>query len=77
MATSNTRELDFARSMIINHLSTNVNPESLSAILAIQQGDKEELLEHIKALIPIFIEAKNQLEKEMENNESYDKSTNA
>lgn len=67
MATSDTRELDFVRGMIINHLNTNVNPESLSAIFAIQQGDKEELLEHLNALIPIFIKAKEQLEKEMEN----------
>lgn len=67
MATSNTRELDFARGVIINHLSTNVNPESLSAIFAIQQGDKEELLEHIEAILSIFSKAKEQLEKEMEN----------
>ena len=70
-------ELDVAKHMIISYLNNNANGDSLSALFAIQQGDKEELLEHIKALIPIFIEAKNQLEKEMENNESYDKSTNA
>ena len=60
-------ELDVAKYMIISYLNTNINGDSLSALFAIQQGDKEELLEHIKALIPIFIEAKNQLEKEMEN----------
>ena len=60
-------ELDVAKHMIISYLNTNINGDSLSALFAIQQGDKEELLEHIKALIPIFIEAKNQLEKEMEN----------
>lgn len=60
-------ELDVAKYMIISYLNNNVNGDSLSALFAIQQGDKEELLEHIKALIPIFIEAKNQLEKEMEN----------
>lgn len=60
-------ELDVAKYMIISYLNNNINADSLSALFAIQQGDKEELLEHIKALIPIFIEAKNQLEKEMEN----------
>lgn len=60
-------ELDVAKHMIISYLNNNVNGDSLSALFAIQQGDKEELLEHIKALIPIFIEAKEQLEKEMEN----------
>lgn len=60
-------ELDVAKRMIISYLNNNVNGDSLSALFAIQRGDKEELLEHIKALIPIFIEAKNQLEKEMEN----------
>lgn len=60
-------ELDVAKYMIISYLNNNVNADSLSALFAIQQGDKEELLEHIKALIPIFIEAKKQLEKEMEN----------
>lgn len=58
-------ELDVAKYMIISYLNNNINADSLSALFAIQQGDKEELLEHIKALIPIFIEAKNQLEKEM------------
>ena len=60
-------ELDVAKYMIVSYLNNNINVDSLSALFAIQQGDKEELLEHIKALIPIFIEAKNQLEKEMEN----------
>ena len=60
-------ELDVAKYMIISYLNNNINGDSLSALFAIQQGDKEGLLEHIKALIPIFIEAKNQLEKEMEN----------
>ena len=67
MATSNTRELDFARGMIINYLNNGENADSLYAIFQIQQGDKEELLEHIEAILSIFIEAKNQLEKEMEN----------
>lgn len=60
-------ELDVAKHMIISYLNNNINGDSLSALFAIQQGDKEELLEHIKALIPIFIKAKEQLEKEMEN----------
>ena len=60
-------ELDVAKHMIISYLNNNINADSLSALFAIQQGDKEELLEHIKALIPIFIEAKEQLEKEMKN----------
>lgn len=60
-------ELDVAKYMIISYLNNNINADSLSALFAIQQGDKEELLEHIKALIPIFIKAKEQLEKEIEN----------
>ena len=60
-------ELDVAKYMIISYLNNNINADSLSALFAIQQGDKEELLEHIKALIPIFIKAKEQLEEEMEN----------
>ena len=67
MATSNTRELDVAKYMIISYLNTNINGDSLSALFAIQQGDKEELLEHIEAILSIFSEAKKQLEKEMEN----------
>lgn len=60
-------ELNVAKNMIINYLNNNINHDSLSALLAIKRGDKEELLEHIKALIPIFIEAKKQLEKEIKN----------
>lgn len=67
MATSDTRELDFVRGMIINYLNTNINAENLSAIFAIQQGDNDELLEHIEALISIFIRAKEQLERKIEN----------
>lgn len=67
MATSNTRELDFARGMIINYLNNGENANSLYAIFQIQQGDKEELLEHIEAILSIFSEAKKQLEKETEN----------
>ena len=60
-------ELDVAKYMIISYLNNNINADSLSALFAIQQGDKEELLEHIKAILSIFSEAKKQLEKEMEN----------
>lgn len=60
-------ELDVAKYMIISYLNNNINADSLSALFAIQRGDKEELLEHLNALIPIFIKAKEQLEKEMEN----------
>lgn len=67
MATSNTSELDFARGMIINYLSNGENADSFYAIFQIQQGDKEELLEHIEAILSIFSKAKEQLEKEMEN----------
>lgn len=67
MTTSNTRELDFARGMIINYLSNGENADSLYAIFQIQQGDKEELLEHIEAILSIFSKAKEQLEKEMKN----------
>ena len=60
-------ELNVAKNMIINYLNNNINHDSLSVLLAIKRGDQEELLEHIKALIPIFIEAKKQLEKEIKN----------
>ena len=60
-------ELGVAKNMIINYLNNGENADSLYAIFQIQQGDKEELLEHIEAILSIFIEAKEQLEKEMEN----------
>ena len=43
-------ELDVAKHMIISYLNNNINADSLSALFAIQQGDKEELLEHFEEL---------------------------
>lgn len=60
-------ELNVAKNMIISYLNNKLNADSLSALLAIQKGDKEELLEHLNALIPIFIKAKEQLEEEIKN----------
>ena len=62
------KELDIAKRIIINHLNTNLNPDSVSAIYNIQSGNKEILLSHIDACISIFNKAKKQLEEEMKGN---------
>ena len=58
-------ELDVAKRIIINHLNTNLNIESLNALHEIDNGNKEILLAHIDAVISIFKNAKEQLEEEM------------
>ena len=59
------KELDVAKRIIINHLNTNLNIDSLYALYEIEHGDKEMLLSHIDAVINIFKKAKEQLEEEM------------
>lgn len=59
------KELDVAKSIIRNHLDTNLNIDSASSIYDIQSGNKEILLSHIDACISIFNKAKKQLEEEM------------
>lgn len=59
------KELDVAKSIIRNHLNTNLNIDSLSVLYEIDNGNKEILLAHIDAVISIFKNAKEQLEEEM------------
>jgi hypothetical protein len=57
------KELDVAKSIIRNHLNTNLNIDSLDAIYEIDNDNKELLLAHVDALINIFKKAKEQLEE--------------
>lgn len=59
------KELDVAKSIIINHLNTNLSMESLDNLYEITHGNKEVLLAHIKVCSNIFNKAKKQLEEEM------------
>ena len=59
------KELDVAKRIIINHLHTNLNIDSLNALYEIAHGNKEVLLAHIKDCSNIFNKAKEQLEEEM------------
>lgn len=59
------KELNVAKSIIRNHLDTNLNIDSLNSIYEIDNGNKEILLAHIDAVISIFKKAKEQLEEEM------------
>lgn len=43
------KELDVAKSIIINHLNTNLSMESLDNLYEITHGNKKVLLAHIKA----------------------------
>lgn len=59
------KELDVAKRIIINHLNTNLNIDSLNVLYEIDNDNKEMLLAHIEAIISIFKKAKEQLEEEM------------
>lgn len=59
------KELDVAKSIIRNHLDTNLNIDSMNSMYEIYNGNKELLLAHIEAIISIFKKAKEQLEEEM------------
>lgn len=65
------KELDVAKSIIRNHLNTNLNIDSLNSICEIDNGNKELLLAHIEAIISIFKKAKEQLEEEMKGNKKW------
>ena len=62
------KELNIAKQIIINNLNTNITFEGLGELWEIKNGNKEILLEHIKALSNIFNKAKEQLEKDFEEN---------
>lgn len=63
------KELDVAKSIIINNLNTKLSMESLGSLYEIANGNKEVLLAHIKACSNIFNKAKEQLEEEMKEND--------
>ena len=65
----NIKEVEVAKNIILNNLSTNQNTENLRNIFEIRSNNKEILLEHINALINIFTRAKETLELELENEE--------
>lgn len=58
---------DIAKTVICNHLNTGMNIESVNAVYEIKNGNKEILLEHVKALRNIFDMAVKEIEKEIEN----------
>ena len=62
------KELDVAKSIIRNHLHTNLNIDSLNVLSEINNDNKELLLAHVDAVINIFKKAKEQLEEEMKGN---------
>lgn len=59
--------VEVAKGIICAYLSTNITPESISAMYEIRRGNNEELLCHIKAIISIFESAKIDLEEELKN----------
>lgn len=59
------KELEVAKSIIRNHLNTNLNIDSLNTVYEIDNDNNELLLAHIDAVLNIFKKAKEQLEEEM------------
>ena len=62
------KELYVAKSIIRNHLNTNLNIDSLNVLYEIDNDNKELLLAYVDAVINIFKKAKEQLEEEMKGN---------
>lgn len=62
------KELQVAKQIIINNLNSELTFEGLGELWEITNGNKEILLEHIKALSNIFNKAKEQLEKDLKEN---------
>ena len=58
--------LEVAKNIIMTNLSANLTSNNTLELWEIRNGNKELLLEHIKALKNIFTEAQKELEKEME-----------
>lgn len=63
------KELDVAKSIILNNLNANLSMESLGSLYEITNGNKKVLLAHIKVYNNIFNKAKKQLEEEMKEND--------
>ena len=61
--------VEVTKEVICAYLSTNITPESISAMYEIRRGNNEELLCHIKALISIFESAKIDLEQGVKEDE--------
>ena len=62
-----TREVETAKNIICTFLGTGENVDSLYDLMQIRGGDKQLLLEHIKALASIFSVAYADLLKEINN----------
>ena len=60
------KELMISKDVIFAYLGETLNANNISVMYDIQSGNKEVLYEHIKALYNIFGKAKDDLEKELE-----------
>ena len=61
------REVVISKNVIIAYLGNYIKPDNVYAMYEIKNGNKELLYEHINALYNIFGKAKDDLEKEFEN----------
>ena len=61
------KELMISKDVIIAYLGYALKATNINEIYEIQSGNKEVLYEHIKALYNIFGKAKDDLEKEIKN----------
>lgn len=61
------KELIISKDIIIAYLGHTLKATNINEIYDIQSGNKEVLYEHIKALYNIFGKAKDDLEKEIKN----------
>lgn len=59
------KELIISKDVILAYLGHTLKATNINEIYDIQSGNKEVLYEHIKALYNIFGKAKNDLEKEI------------
>lgn len=60
------REIEVSKDIIVKYLTSSLTAQGINELLEIQNGSKELLYEHIKALYDIFGKAKDDLEKELE-----------
>lgn len=61
------KELAFAREFISAYLGKDMTPQGANDLYEIHAGNKKVLLEHIDAIINIFIKAKTYLEGAISN----------
>lgn len=61
------RVVEVVKEIICTYLGTGTTPDGIYAVWEIQRGNKQELLDHINALISIFTDAKKELEESLKN----------